>query len=117
VKYTFLLYSNPADVADMTPEDWAKEQEVYGAYIGALQQAGVFVSTDWLQPVETATTLTMAGGKRQVQDGPFAATRETLGGYFVIEVPDLDAALAWAEKCPAAVHGKVEIRASAMGSL
>jgi hypothetical protein len=117
VKYTFLLYSNPADVADMTPEDWAKEQEVYGAYIGALQQAGVFVSTDWLQPVETATTLTMAGGKRQVQDGPFAAMRETLGGYFVIEVPDLDAALAWAEKCPAAVHGKVEIRASAMGSL
>jgi hypothetical protein len=117
MRYTFLLYSNPADFANLTPEDWAKEKEVYGAYIGALQQAGVFVDTDWLQPVATATTLSLAGGKRQVQDGPFAATRETLGGYFVIEVPDLDAALAWAEKCPAAQYGKVEVRASAMGSL
>jgi hypothetical protein len=117
MRYTFLLYSNPADFANVTPEDMAKEKEVYGAYIGALQQAGVFVDTDWLHPVETATTLTMAGGKRQVQDGPFAATRETLGGYFVVEVPDLDAALAWAEKCPAAQYGKVEVRASAMGSI
>ena len=55
MRYTFLLYSNPADFADMTPEDWAAQKEVYGAYIGALQQAGVFVVTDWLQGVETAT--------------------------------------------------------------
>ena len=115
MRYTFLLYSDPAAAAQMTPEDWAQEKEVYGAYIGALQAAGVFVDTDWLQPVETATTLTMEGGQRRVQDGPFAATRETLGGFFVIKVPTLDAALAWAEKCPAARHGKVEVRASAMG--
>jgi hypothetical protein len=117
MRYTFLLYSDPSAAANMTPEDWAREKEVYGAYIGALQQAGVFVDTDWLHPVETATTLTMENGKRRVQDGPFAATRETLGGYFVIDVPDLDAALAWAEKCPAAQYGKVEVRASAMGSI
>jgi YCII-related domain len=67
--------------------------------------------------VETATTLSVENGQRRIQDGPFAATRETLGGYFVIEVPTLDAALAWAEKCPAAQYGKIEIRASAMGSL
>jgi hypothetical protein len=114
MRYTFLLYSNPADFANMKPEDFEKEKEVYGAYIGALQQAGVFVSTDWLLPVETATTVSFNDGKRVVQDGPFAATRETLGGYFVVEVPNLDAALAWAEKCPAAQHGKVEIRATAM---
>ena len=115
MNYTFLLYSDPTKFADLTEEDWAKEKEVYGAYIGALQEAGVFVSTDWLQPVDTATTLTMQGGTSQIQDGPFAETVETLGGYFVIDVPDLDAAIAWAEKCPAAQYGKVEIRASVMG--
>ncbi|MDP3273551.1 MAG: YciI family protein [Deltaproteobacteria bacterium] len=117
MQYTFLLYSNPADSANMTAEDWAQEKEVYGAYIGALQEAGVFVSTDWLQPAETATTVSTENGQHRVQDGPFAATRETLGGYFVIEVPSLDAALVWAQKCPAAKFGKVEVRASAMGSV
>lgn len=116
MRYTFLLYTNPADFSDMTPEDWAKEKEVYGAYIGALQEAGVFVDTDWLQPADTATTVSLKDGEKRVQDGPFAETKETLGGFFAIDVPDLDAALAWAEKCPAAKHGKVEIRASAMGA-
>ena len=115
MRFTFLLYSNPADFQHMTPEDWAKEKEVYGAYIGALQEAGVFVDTDWLQPADTATTVTVKDGGTQVQDGPFADTRETLGGFFTVNVPDLDAALAWAAKCPAAKTGKVEIRASAMG--
>jgi hypothetical protein len=115
MRYTFLLYTDPADLAHMTPDDWAAEKQVYGAYIGALQEAGVFVDTDWLQPVDTATTLTLKGGTKLVQDGPFAETKETLGGFFVIDVPDLDAAMAWAEKCPAAKTGKVEIRASAMG--
>ena len=117
MRYTFLLYSNPADFADMTPEDWAKEKEVYGAYIGALKEAGVFVDTDWLQPAPTATTVSLKGGDELVQDGPFAETKESLGGFFAIDVPDLDAALAWAKKCPAAQRGKVEIRASAMGSV
>ena len=116
MRYTFLLYSDPSDFADMTPEDWGKMKEVYGAYIGALQEAGVFVDTDWLQPVETATTITLKDGEKRIQDGPFAETRETLGGTFTIDVPDLDAALAWAEKCPAAQTGKIEIRASAMGN-
>ncbi|HAT87050.1 YciI family protein [Cohaesibacter gelatinilyticus] len=117
MRYTFLLYTDPADLADMTQQDWEAEKEVYGAYIGALNAAGVFVDTDWLQPVQTATTLSLKGGTIQVQDGPFADTKETLGGYFVIDVPDLDAAMAWAEKCPAAKTGKVEIRASAMGTI
>lgn len=114
MRYTFLLYTDPTDLTHMTPEDWATEKEIYGAYIGALQEAGVFVDTDWLQPVQTATTMTLKGGTKQVQDGPFADTKETLGGYFVVDVPDLNAAMAWAEKCPAAKTGKVEIRATAM---
>lgn len=115
MRYTFLLYSNPADFADMTPEDWEQQKQVYGAYIGALKEAGVLLDTDWLHPADTATTICLKDGEKRVQDGPFAETKETLGGFFAIDVPDLDAALAWAEKCPAAQTGKVEIRASAFG--
>ena len=115
MRYTFLLYSKPADFAHMTPEDWAREKEVYGAYIGALQEAGVFVDTDWLHPADTATTVSMEDGEYRIQDGPFAETKETLGGFFAIDVPDLDTALEWAKKCPAAKYGKVEVRSSAMG--
>lgn len=114
MRYTLMLYSREADWADVPPEAMEEQLQVFGAYIGALREAGVFVDTDWLQPTMTATTLTLRGGSKQVQDGPFAETREQLGGYFVIDVPDLDAALFWAEKCPAAQYGLVEIRASAM---
>jgi len=117
MRYTLLLYSNPADFADATPEDFAQIKEAYGAYIGALNEAGVFIETDWLQPVSTATTVSVENGADKIQDGPFAETKETLGGYFAIDVPDLDAAISWAKKCPAYHHGKVEIRPSAMDSL
>ncbi|MEM8840993.1 MAG: YciI family protein [Pseudomonadota bacterium] len=117
MRYTFLLYSDPAMTADMTPEDWAESKKVFGAYIGALQEAGVFIDTDWLHPAETATTITLLGGEKRVQDGPFAETKETLGGFFAIDVANLDEALKWAEKCPVAQYGKVEIRASAMDSV
>ncbi|MBM7067588.1 YciI family protein [Actibacterium sp. 188UL27-1] len=116
MRYTLLLYTDPADIADMTPEDWEREKEIYGAYIAALQEAGVFIDTDWLHPADTATTVTLKHGGTRIQDGPFAETKETLGGFFTIDVADLDAALDWAAKCPAARTGKVEVRASAMGS-
>lgn len=114
MRYTFLLYRDEATLADMSPEDTQQSLAVYGAYIQALKDAGVFVDTDWLSPTTTATTVSKQGGQRRVQDGPFAETKESLGGYFIIEVPNLDAAIAWAEKCPAAEYGKVEIRPSAM---
>ncbi|MEL7344301.1 MAG: YciI family protein [Pseudomonadota bacterium] len=117
MRYTFLLYSDASMAAHMTQEDWAESKEVFGKYIGALQEAGVFIDTDWLHPADTATTITLAGGEKRVQDGPFAETKETLGGFFAIDVKDLDEALAWAEKCPAVHYGKVEIRASAMDSV
>jgi len=89
MRYTFLLYTDPSDLADMTADDWEAEKQVYGAYIQSLNEAGVFVDTDWLQPTNTATTVSLKGGTRQVQDGPFADTKEALGGYFVIEVADM----------------------------
>lgn len=116
MRYTFLLYTDPADIAGLTEADWDAMKQSYGAYIGALKEAGVFIDTDWLQPVMTATTLSLKGGQKTIHDGPFAETKETLGGFFTVDLPDLDAALAWAEKCPAAQTGKIEIRPSAMDS-
>lgn len=114
MRYTLLLYSREEDFANVSEEDMNKELAVYGEYIGALKEAGVFIDTDWLQPTQTATTVTLRGGTKRVEDGPFAETKEQFGGYFVIDVPDLDAALAWAEKCPNVHYGLVEVRASAM---
>lgn len=87
----------------------------WGAYIGAMRAAGIIVKGDGLLPPAMATTVRMRDGARLIEDGPFADVKEQLGGYFVIEVPDLDAAIAWAEKCPVAQYGKVELRPSAMG--
>jgi hypothetical protein len=114
MRYTFMLYSRESDFANVPPEAMAEQLQVFGQYIGALKAAGVFVDTDWLQPTSTATTITLRSGSRQIQDGPFAETKEQLGGFFVVDVADLDAALEWAAKCPAAKYGLIEVRASAM---
>jgi hypothetical protein len=114
MRYTFLLYSDESLGANQTEDDMQQELAVFGAYIGALQEAGVFVDTDWLQPTATATSVSLRSGDAIVHDGPFAETRESLGGYFVIDVPDLDVALEWAKKCPVAQYGTIEVRASAM---
>lgn len=79
-------------------------------FIGAMAQAGVIVKGDGLHGPHTATTLRVRDGKRVVEDGPFADTKEQLGGYFVIDVEDLDAALDWAAKAPSAFTASVEVR-------
>ncbi|MEM6382981.1 MAG: YciI family protein [Pseudomonadota bacterium] len=114
MRYTFFLYNNEADFADASEDDMQQSMQAFGAYIGALKQAGVLVETDWLQPSPTATTITLKGGEKRVQDGPYAETKEQLGGFFVIDVADLDAALEWAEKCPSVHYGIIEVRPSAM---
>jgi len=82
----------------------------WGAYVGALHGSGIVVSGNALQPPRTATHVRVAGGKRQVQDGPFADTHEHLGGYFIIETASLDDALEWAARAPCAAAGSVEVR-------
>jgi hypothetical protein len=114
MRYTFLLYNDESDFSDVSEEQMGEVQKAFGEYIGAMQQAGVLIDTDWLQPSSTATTLSLRGGTRTVQDGPYADTKEQLGGTFAIDVPDLNAALSWAEKCPTVHYGIIEIRASAM---
>lgn len=80
------------------------------AYIAALNESAILAEGDGLLPPTTSTTVRLRDGQRVVHDGPFADTKEQLGGYFVIDVPDLDAALEWAARCPAAGRGSVEVR-------
>lgn len=82
----------------------------WNAFIGAMAAAGVIVKGDGLLGPATATTVRVRDGQRHIQDGPFADTKEQLGGYFVIEVPDLDTAIDWAAKAPSASYASVEVR-------
>jgi hypothetical protein len=100
---TLARQSPPAEAA-------AAHYGAWTAYAGAMGQAGVLVAGHGLQPARTATTLRVRDGTRQVQDGPFADSKEQLGGYFVIDVAALDDALAWAARSPTAATGTVEVR-------
>jgi hypothetical protein len=82
----------------------------YGAYTEAMKKAGVFVGGERLRPTASATSVRVAGGKTNVLDGPYADTKEQLGGYYMIEVPDMDAAISWASRCPGAGTGTMEVR-------
>jgi hypothetical protein len=82
----------------------------YMGYTEALREAGALVGASRLQPVSTATTVRLVDGKSQVLDGPYADSKEQLGGYYLIEAPDVDSAIAWAARCPGASHGTIEVR-------
>ena len=103
-----LLICNPTE--GLSPEEAAAEHPRWMAYTQALSDAGAFVSGDALQPVATATTIRVRDGERLVSDGPFAETKEALAGFYVIDAPDLDAALDWAARIPSATRGSVEVR-------
>jgi len=115
MKYTLFLYGDESAMAGLSAEARQQTLAAYQAYTKALKEAGVFVATDWLKPSTAATTLTVRDGGRRVQDGPYADTKEQLGGFYMIEVAGLDAALDWAGRCPAASYGIVEVRPSNMG--
>ena len=113
--YALLLNNAEPAEGEVPEEAMLQMQQAMADYTAALQAAGVLIGAEILEPQAQTVTVTRRDGDLTIQDGPFADTKETLGGYFVIDVPDLDVAMAWAEKCPAAKAGKVEIRASAMG--
>jgi hypothetical protein len=109
--YAALFFEHPTDMGKRN--DPAQAGSYWGAwmaYVDALRTAGVSVGGQGLQPPETATVLRGAGATRQVQDGPFADSKEQLGGFMILDVPDLDTALAWAAKSPALPLGAVEVR-------
>jgi len=109
VNYAMLIYSSQADFAARS--DPSKREAFWGSfipYLKAITDAGIVVASAGLEVPETATTIRRAGDARQVQDGPYADTKEQLAGFFVIDVSDLDAALEWANRCPAGAA--IEVR-------
>jgi hypothetical protein len=113
MRYTLLLHYPEMSPEELGPEGLEAGQQAFRAYAAALHDAGVLIAGEVLQPSTATTTVTAASGQLSIQDGPYAATKEQLGGTFVIDVPDLDAALAWAEKAPAVPWGAVEVRPTA----
>jgi hypothetical protein len=111
VQYAILAMEAETDYAARTDPERAEQYWAsWAAYVAALEQSGAMSAAAGLQPPATATTVRLRGGSTAVQDGPFADVREHLGGVFVIDVDDLDAALEWAARCPSAEHGSVEVR-------
>jgi hypothetical protein len=110
MKYLLLIYSNEAAMRSRSQADTEQMLAAYGAYTEALTKAKVIVDGNRLQASSVATTVRVNGGKTNVLDGPYAETKEQLGGYYMIDVPDLDSALSWAARCPGASHGVIEVR-------
>jgi len=110
MKYMMLIYGNPAERPQFTPEQRQAAMQAWINFQQEVQAAGILVSHESLFPVSDATTVRIRDGKTLTTDGPFAETHEQLGGYFVLDCKDLDDALAWAAKMPGAKYGSVEVR-------
>ncbi|MEQ1736878.1 MAG: YciI family protein, partial [Rhodoglobus sp.] len=110
MQYLLLIYSNEAIAADMSPEQKGAFFNDYASYTRSVKESGNFKAGDALQPVAKATTVRVRDGKNLVTDGPFAETREQLGGYYLVEAADLDEAIKLAARIPSAKHGSIEIR-------
>jgi len=110
MQYLLMLYANESGWDALTEAEQRDGVAAYGAYTEALSSAGVLLGCNRLQPVATATTVTQADGKSRVLDGPYMDSKEALGGYYLIDVANLDDAIAWAARCPGSSHGIVEVR-------
>lgn len=109
MRYLLLIYTEEPTTAP-DPAEGERVMGEYWAYEKAVAEAGVKQAGEALQPSTTATTVRVKDGEPTVTDGPFAETREVLGGFYLLDVPDLDAALEWAARCPGAKYGSIEVR-------
>ena len=110
MQYLLMIYGNEAGMQSAPKEAVTQMNAAYAAYSEAMGKAGVVLGGNRLRPTGEATTVRVKGGKTEVLDGPYADTKEQLGGYYLIDVPDLDAALSWAARCPSASNGTIEVR-------
>ena len=110
MQYLLMIHGDEAAVQSMDEQTTQRVMAAYAAYTEALKQAGVYLGSNRLRYARTAATVRVRDGKTTTVDGPFTETKEQLGGYFLIEVPDREAALAWAARCPGAAHGTMEVR-------
>lgn len=106
MKYMLLIYENDADRVEHMDERMPN----CSAYVEVMKKAGIYVVGERLRGAPTTTSVRVANGKTQVVDGPYIEAKEQLGGFHIIDVPDLDTALAWAARCPSASRGIVEVR-------
>jgi hypothetical protein len=109
-RYVALIYSDESGMASASPEEVEQMAKEYNAFTEEARRAGVFEAGDGLQPTPTATTVRVRDGKLSTTDGPFAETKEQLGGFYVFECKDLDEAIEWASKIPGARFGSIEVR-------
>jgi hypothetical protein len=110
MKYLLMDYVNEGGWPALTKAEQEQWLGAYVAYMEAMKKSGVLLDSKGLQPTSSATTVRVADGKPQVLDGPYSDTKEQLGGFHLIDVPDFDTAIAWAARSPTALHGVVEVR-------
>jgi hypothetical protein len=110
MKYAFTIYGDESQRTSASEEQQQAMTQAYGAVTQEMNEKGVFVAGEGLYPTPTATTVRVREGDREVTDGPFAETKEQLGGFYVLDVKDLDEALEWAAKIPGSQFGSVEVR-------
>ena len=110
MQYMLLIYGDEGARASATKEQMGQMFAAYGAYTEAMRQAGVLRGGERLHPAANGAIVRNKAGKTSVVNGPYAEAKEQLGGYYVIEVADLDAAIAWGARCPAAATGAIEVR-------
>lgn len=110
MKYLLLIYADESQMVHASPEQIEATIAAYNAYGTALNEAGAYVAGAALQPTTMATTIRVRDGKTLTTDGPFAETHEQLGGFYLLDCKDLDEALDWASKLPAAPFGSIEVR-------
>ena len=110
MKYLLTIYGDESGWNDVTPEQAQDIMAAYGAFGEAAEKAGVLLGGEGLQPTSTATTVSVRNDETITTDGPFAETREQLGGYYLLDCKDLDEAIGWAARIPGAQQGSVEVR-------
>ena len=110
MKYLLTIYGDQSAWSDASPEDVDAMMKEYGEFGQAVNESGAFIAGEGLQPVSTATTVRVPNGERLVTDGPFAETKEQLGGFYLLECKDLDEAIDWAARIPGAKTGCIEVR-------
>ena len=110
MEYLLLIHEDEKTMQAVTPEQNGARLAAYGAYMKAVADAGVGKGGQRLHPSSTATTVRTKNGKTSVVNGPYAEIKEQLGGYFLIDAPDLDSAISWAARCPGAQYGAMEVR-------
>jgi hypothetical protein len=110
MRYLLLLYGDESQWTDASPEDIQRDMNAYEAFGREVTEAGAFIAGEGLEATNAATTVRIRDGETSLTDGPFAETREQLGGFYLLECGDLDEAVRWASKIPSAYSGSVEIR-------